>query len=96
MSREQIRQDSFFVGNSMLKRLKPAYNSIITNTAPNRYAPGSRRHVPFPAVASMIPAHPEGIITKSKKSTEMDMTMTRVFPMITQNDGRAFSGIPVF
>jgi hypothetical protein len=65
---EQIRQDSFLIGNSILKRLKPAYNNITTNAAPNRYAPDSRRHVAFPPVDSMILAQPEGIITKSKKA----------------------------
>lgn len=63
-SREQIRQDSFLAGNSIWKRLKPAHNNITTNTAPDRYAPGSRLQDVFPAVASMILAQPEGMITK--------------------------------
>jgi len=44
----------------------------------------------------MIFAHPEGIITKSKKSTETEMTMTRVFAITTQKGGRELSDITVF
>ena len=93
---EQTRQDSFRTGNSILKRLKQAYNNIITNAAPNRYAPDSRWHCVFPPVASMIFAHPEGIITKSKKSMAMEITMMMVVAIITQNGGRASSDITVF
>jgi hypothetical protein len=64
--------------------------------APNRYAPDSTWHVVFPPASSIMLAQPEGIITKSKKSTEMEMTITRVFPIITQNDGRALSDRTVF
>lgn len=64
--------------------------------APNRYAPDSRRHVVFPPVSSIMLAQPEGIITKRRKSMDMEMTMMMVFAIIAQNDGRALSDITVF
>jgi hypothetical protein len=40
-------------------------------------------------------AQPEGIITKRRKSMDMEMTMM-VFAIIAQNDRRALSDITVF
>jgi hypothetical protein len=95
-SREQTRQDACLTEKSIRKRLNPAYTSSTTKMAPDRYAPGPGLYGVFPQAAALVPAQSDVMIKKRKKRTAMDMTMTAVQVMITQNGRSAVSGIPVF